>query len=125
MALAGDWERGMGVTREAMARNPYCLPHVSHALWADHLRRGDVEAAHGAALGYRDSGFFWRDLMITSCLGHLNRATEAVPGVAALLEAKPGFRQRGRTLIGYLIKPFELQETIVEGLRKAGLELES
>ena len=43
MALSGDWERGMALMRDAMERNPYCLPHVKHGLWADHLRRGEFE----------------------------------------------------------------------------------
>jgi adenylate cyclase len=123
MALAGDWHIGMPVLREARERNPYCLPHASHGLWADHLRRGEIGHAHAAALGYRDSGFFWRDLMIACCLGHLGRSGEAQVSIAELLKAKPQFPQRGRTLIGYYIKPAELRETVVEGLRKAGLEL--
>jgi adenylate cyclase len=125
MALAGDWQGGMRVLHEARERNPYCLPHVSHALWADHLRRGEIEAAHVAALGYRDSGFFWRDLMIACCLGHLGRSSEAHASVAELLQAKPQFPQRGHTLIGHYIKSPELRETVTEGLRKAGLELTS
>jgi adenylate cyclase len=125
LALAGDWQRGMQVMRDAMARNPYCLPHVNHGLWAHHLRRGELEPAYAAALGYRDSGFFWRDLMSACCLGHLGRSHEAQASVAELLRAKPRFPQRGRTLIGHFIKPIELQETVVEGLEKAGLELAS
>ena len=115
----------MDLTRDAMARNPYFLPHASHALWADNMRRGAIGPAHVAALGYRDSGFFWRDLMIASCLGHLSRPGEAQANVTDVLEAKPQFRERGRTLIGHLIKPVDLRETIIEGLRKAGLELTS
>jgi adenylate cyclase len=122
-ALAGDWRGGMRVLHESRERNPYCLPHFSHALWADHLRRGEIEAAHAAALGYRDSGFFWRDLMTACCLGHLGRTSEAQASAEQLLQAKPQFRERGRTLIGYFIKPAELRETVIDGLRKAGLEL--
>jgi adenylate cyclase len=122
-ALAGEWERGIAIMRESMERNPYFLPHVNHGLWADHLRRGEFEAAHRAALEYRDSAFFWRDLMIACSRGLLGRTTEARANVAELLQAKPHFRERGRTLIGHYIKPVELRELVVEGLAKADLVL--
>ena len=123
LALAGDWERGIGIMREAMSRNPYCMPHVKHGLWADHLRRGEFDRAYTAALEFRDATFFWRELMIACCLGHLGRLNEARTSSAELLRAKPDFAKRGRTLIGYYIKLPELQERVVEGLRKAGLHL--
>ena len=52
LALLGEWERGTALVRRAIARNPHHLPHGYHALWADHLRRGEVEeASRTAALG--------------------------------------------------------------------------
>lgn len=123
LALAGNWEQGIAVMREAMRLNPYCLPHVQHGLWAEHMRRGEIEQAYVAALEYRDPTFFWRPLMMASCLGHLGRLSDAQQSVDALLLAKPDFQQRGRALIGYYIKPEPLHECIVEGLRKAHLTL--
>ena len=61
--------------------------------------------------------------MITCCLGHLRRPSEARASAAELLQAKPDSRQRGRTLIGYYIKSAELRERVIDGLRKAGLVL--
>jgi adenylate cyclase len=123
MALSGDRELGLALMREAMERNPYCLPHVKHGLWAEYLQRGDFQRAYTAALEYWDSSSFWRELMIACCLGHLGRLDEAQASAAELLHAKPGFPKRGRTLIGYYIKSIELRERIVDGLRKAGLVL--
>jgi adenylate cyclase len=123
MALAGDWERGLALMRDALARNPYCLPHVQHGLWGDHLRRGEFEQAYVAAIEYRDPTFFWRELMTACCLGHLGRLSEARASGAELLRTKPDFPQRGRTLIGYYIKSEELRERVMEGLRKAGVVL--
>jgi len=93
-------------------------------MWADCLRRGDFERAYVAALEYRDQTFFWRELMIACCLGHLGRLDEAQLSAAELLRIKPQFPQRGRTLIGYYIKSEELRERVVAGLHKAGLTLE-
>ncbi len=123
LALTGDWDRGVPLMRDAVARNPYCLSQVHHGLWADYLRRGELEAAHAAALEYPDRVFFWRDLMITSCLGLLGRLHEARSAAAELLRVKPDFAKRGRLVIGHYIKAPELRDRIHEGLRKAGLAL--
>lgn len=123
MALAGDWERGMALMRDAAQRNPYCLPRIKHGLWANYLRRDEFASAYGAAIECRDPGFFWHELMIASSLGLLGRMSDARSSAAELLRAKPQFPQRGRVLIEYYIKPPELRERILAGLRNAGLIL--
>ena len=123
LALLGEWDRGTALVRRAIALNPHHLPVGYHALWADHLRRGEIEEAHQEALRYRDIGIFWRNLMRACCLGHLGRLAEARVEVADLLLTKPEFASRGRILIGRLLKLPELQVRIVDGLAKAGLVL--
>ena len=93
------------------------------ALWADAMRRNDFEAAYSAALEYREPNFFWRELMLGACLGHLGRVEEATACGTQLLRVKPQFAHRGRRLIAYYVKSDELRDTIVEGLRKAGVEV--
>jgi hypothetical protein len=120
LTLLGDWERSSALSRSARERNPHCLPQVLMGLWADHLRRGEMEAAYRAALDYRDPTFFWRPMMRASCLGHLGRASEASVEVAELLRRKPDFAHRGHVLLGRWIK-FPEVTPVVEGLEKAGL----
>ena len=124
LSLLGEWDRGTALVRKAIARNPHHLPVAYYALWADHLRRGEVEEAYQEALRYRDTGFFWRSLMRACCLGHLGRLEEARVEVAELLRTKPDFARRGRTLIGRLLKLPELQARVADGLAKAGLALD-
>jgi TolB-like protein len=123
MALSGDWDQGVALMRDALERNPYCQPCVSHGLWADAMRRRDFGAAYAAALEYREPNFFWRELMLTCSLGHLGRLEEAATCAAELQRCKPQFAFRGRRLIAYYIKSDELRATIVDGLRKAGVEV--
>jgi hypothetical protein len=59
--------------------------------------------------------------MLACSLGHLGRTIEARARTADLLQAKPEFRERGRRLIGYFIKPADLRERVIDGLAKAGL----
>ncbi|HET7812258.1 MAG TPA: hypothetical protein VFL16_16930 [Steroidobacteraceae bacterium] len=123
MALCGNWDQGTALMRAALERNPFCQPCVNHGLWADAMRRGDFTAAYAFALDYRDPNFFWRDLMLTASLGQLGRLDDAAASAAELLRAKPQFAYRGRRLIAHFIKSDELRSTIVDGLRKAGVEV--
>jgi adenylate cyclase len=121
--MAGEWERGPAIVRRALDRNPHVIPIAHHALWLAHLQRGEVEAAYQAALQYRDPTFFLRAMMRASCLGLLGRKDDAKTELAALLAYKPDFRTRGRALIGRLIKFPDVLDTVVGGLRKAGLAI--
>ena len=122
-ALLGDWDRGTAMIRRSMTRNPHHIPPALHAIWADHVRRGEDEMAYQVALRYRDPVFFWRALMRACSLGHLGRRADAQPEVAEILRQKPDFARRGRVLIGRYVKFPGLLERIVEGLAKAGLQL--
>jgi adenylate cyclase len=124
LTMLGDWERGPDLVRQALDRNPYVIPVAHHALWLAHLHRGELEEAYQAALQYRDPAFFWRSLMRVCCLGHLGRLGPAKVEVAELLQRKPDFARRGRTLIGRLLKFPDLHQHVVDGLEKAGLVLE-
>jgi tetratricopeptide (TPR) repeat protein len=122
LTLLGD-DRGPGIIRAALERNPHCLPNGAFGLWFDFLRRGETKLAYQTALEYRDPTFFWRAVMRASSLGLLGRLDEAQVEVADLLRGKPDFGARGRTLIGYYIKPPEVMDLVVDGLEKAGLTL--
>jgi adenylate cyclase len=124
LTLAGDGDRGLALVREAMARNPNHSPVVFQALWASHLRRGEIEKARGAAQQYRDPASFWPGVMQACSLGHLGKLKEGRAESAQLLERRPDFARRGRALVGRLIKLPELRESVFAGLRKAGLGLD-
>ena len=124
LTLGGDGERGPALIREAMERNPNCSPIVFHALWANHLRRGEIEESRRAAQQFRDRSSFWPGLTRACSLGHLGRLTEAKLETAELLARKPDFVSRGRALIGRVIRLPELFECVLQGLGKAGLVLD-
>lgn len=123
LTLLGCWERGREIVDRAIQRNPYHLAFVFHALWVDHVRRGEWDEAYHAAVRYTDAVWFWRPLMLASTLGQLGRPAEAERAVADLVRERPDFPTRGRTLIGRLIKFPQVREPILEGLERAGLRL--
>ena len=95
LTLAGCWERGRELVDRAIERNPHHLPLVFHARWVDHVRRGEWDEAHGAAIRYTDSDFFWRPLMLASTLGLLGRRAEAEREAKDLVRRRPDFRAPG------------------------------
>jgi adenylate cyclase len=123
LTLLGCWERGRELVGRAIERNPHHLPVVFHARWVEHVRRGELTAAHCAALQYPDTGFFWRSLMRASTLGLMGRFAEAQREAAELLRQKPEFPSLGRRLIGRVIKFPEISDRILAGLEQAGLHL--
>jgi adenylate cyclase len=124
LALLGDWDRGTGLIRRSLERNPGHIPVALHALWADHIRRGEHEEAYRVALLFKDATFFWRALMRAASLGLLGRSDEAKREAEELLRQKPDFRERGRILIGRCFKFPELVESVAAGLARAGIALD-
>jgi adenylate cyclase len=124
MTLLGEWERGTALTRKVMHLNPYYIQTVHHTLWLDWFRQGEYENAYRETLNFKRPTLFWEPLMKASTLGQLGRVDEGKQHVEKLLELKPDFCKRARILIGHFIKFEDIAERIVDGLRKAGLEIE-
>jgi len=122
LTLLGDWDRGPALSRSARDRNPHCLPFVLFGIWADAVRRGDIERACQVALEFRDPTVFWRSVMRASCLGLLGRTAEAKSELAGLLSCKPDFPARGRILLGHYLKFPEVLAPVIDGLARAGLD---
>jgi hypothetical protein len=57
-------------------------------------------------------------------LGQLGRIVEGKQAVEQLLVLKPDFPSRGRKLIKHYIKFDDIVEKMIEGLAKAGLDVE-
>jgi tetratricopeptide (TPR) repeat protein len=123
LCLLGDGDRGTRLIGEARRRSPYVLPAATMGLWVDHLRRGEIQLAYQVALEFRDPIWFWRGVMRASCLGLLGRGAEARAETAGILEGKPDFPARGRTLIGHYVKLPDVFDRVLDGLSLAGLDL--
>jgi TolB-like protein len=123
LAPLGDWDQGTGLIRKAIKLNPYHRPYVYHTLCADWLRKKDYEKAYWETLNFRFPQAFYDPLLQAVTLGHLGRTEEGSRYVEALLTIKPDFPDRGRTLIKLWVKSEELEQCIIDGLKKSGLEI--
>jgi TolB-like protein len=122
--LLGEWERGPTLLKRAIRSNPYCRPFAHYGLWLDGFRQEEYDQAYLETLNLRMTGNFWEPLAQAATLGQLGRTEEAEKAAATLRELKPDFPNRGRALIGHYIKFEAILERIVEGLRKAGVDVE-
>jgi adenylate cyclase len=119
----GEFERGTAIVRRAMELN------ANHAGWMhfaplwDHFHRGEYEQALECANRVDFPGFFWPYLVMASACGHLDRRAEAKAAVQDLLALDPEFAAHARSKVGTWHFASGLMDPILEGLRKAGLEI--
>jgi len=121
MMLYGEWDRGLTLLKKGMILNPYHPSWFHLAPFMDYYRRGEYENAFAEALKFNFPGLFWDPVMRAATLVQLERQNEAKAAVSHLLKLEPDFATRGRSLISRYLKVDDLVDTIIAGLRKAGL----
>lgn len=123
-ALSGDWDRGVPMLREALALN---LNHPTFAYLAFslyHYDRGEYDAAVQEVLRSSVLGNFWPPAIEAMSFAMIGRDVEAREAAARLLALKPEFPGRFRQLVGYWNLPPKLIESMAEGLRRAGVQVQ-
>jgi len=123
LILLGDWDRGEQLILRAIELNPFYRLFARSALWVNAFRQGHYEQALAEAEMCAGVIYFWGPLSRAATLGQLGHPG-AGRAVRELLELKPGFAAQGRMLIERYIKFPDISERIIEGLSRAGLDLE-
>ena len=122
MAFGGDWEGGCDVAEKARQLNP----HHPGWYWAlpfyDAYRKGDYRSAETFALKMNMAGMDLYHVMLAALYGQLGEREAADRELEQLRAVTPDYALIGR---GELAKwyPPDLVEQLIEGLRKAGLEI--
>ncbi len=122
IAYAGDWEYGLGVVERAMQLNPHHPGWYHYVALTDAYRRRDYRGALASALKVNMPGYHWPHALLAAVygqLGELQRARAALRELHALL---PNFGAMAREEVGKW-HDAELTEHLLDGLRKAGLEI--
>ena len=123
MAYAGDWERGCALVERARQLNPnhpgwYWLPVFFNA-----YRKGDYNGALDAALRINMPGYFFASAALASVYGQLGEVDAARRAVEQLRALQPDFAAAARREYEKWFGPGELLEHVLDGLRKAGLDV--
>jgi adenylate cyclase len=122
--LLGEWERGLALMERGMRLNPYHPSWFHLATFMYHYHHEAYERALTEALKFNSPELFWDPVLRAVALVPLGREQEARTAGGELLELAPDFATRGRRLISNYVKVDDLIDKIIEGLCKAGLDIE-
>ncbi|MGH9365792.1 MAG: protein kinase domain-containing protein, partial [Thermoanaerobaculia bacterium] len=122
IAYAGDWERGCALSEKGSQLNPNHPGLYRYTAWHDAYRKKDYRGALDVALKLNAPKNFYTHAVLAICYAQLGQMEQARKAVRDLLALKPDYAQVARELHGRWIEP-ELVEHLMDGLRKAGLEI--
>ena len=122
IAYAGDWERGCAVVERARQINPHHAGWYWFPSFFDAYRKNDYRGALDVALKINMPGFWRTHLALAAAYGQLGEREAARNAVRELLAIRPDFAAAARVELAKWWDP-ELIEHLIEGLRKAGLEV--
>ena len=119
----GEWERGIRLMKSVLDNN-IDVPAWLHGVPCIYqYRQGNFEEALVEANKIHVPGLFWGPAMRSSVLGQLGRTEQAKREYEALLQSRPDFPEKGRTMMGRIFKEPGLLERFVEGFDKTGISL--
>jgi TolB-like protein len=122
-SLYGEWEKGKELLDKIFENNlevPLYLYGVSSLY---HYQELNYEAALVEANNYQVPQSFWGPMLRAAILGQLNRMEEAEKNIAYLMEIRPDFKEKALYLISRFVKEPTLVEHVIEGLKKAGMNI--
>src|SRR5438067_186023 len=122
IAYAGDWERGCALSDTGCQLNPNHPGWYRYPAWHDAYRKKDYRKALDVALRLNAPQNYYTHAVLAICYAQLGRMEEARKALRDMLALKPNYAQVARELHGRWIEP-DLVEQLMDGLRKAGLEI--
>jgi TolB-like protein/Flp pilus assembly protein TadD/predicted Ser/Thr protein kinase len=122
IAESGDWEDGLSALRKAMELNPHHAGWLHTAFMWDHYRKGDYEQALEEAEKINMPGFLWTHTGLAAIHAQLGNKDAAQRHRATFVDIAPDFAREARSELTKWFAP-ELVEQILDGLRKAGLDV--
>jgi TolB-like protein/class 3 adenylate cyclase len=122
IAYAGDWEYGVGVVERAKQLNPHHPGWYHYLAVYDAYRRRDYHAALASALKVNMPGYYWPHATLAAVYGQLGEQERARAALRELLTIMPNFGAIAREEYSKW-NDAEFVEHLLEGLRKAGLEV--
>jgi serine/threonine protein kinase len=122
IAYAGDWERGCALVERARGLNPHHPGWYWFPSFFDAYRKRAYRGALDFALKINMPGFWRTNLALAAAYGQLGERDAACIPVRELLAVRPDFPVVAREELAKWWEP-ELVEHLIDGLRKAGLEV--
>jgi adenylate cyclase len=123
-AFTPDWQRGLALIEKAIRLNPMHPVYFHAALFACYLRAGELDAAVEQIQAAKNTMKWWRggvvlETAIFGLRGDRAKAERAAEAMRQTFSNLP--KSTGRFLKGFIHDP-ALEDLLVDGLRKAGIE---
>ena len=122
ITFAGDWDRGCALIERAMELNPHHPGWYRLMFSFNEYRKANYRAALDEAVKANVPGFFWTNVMLAAAHAQLGELEAARNALRDLLAQKEDFARSASETIGKWLDP-QLAAHLIEGLRKAGLEI--
>ena len=122
IAAAGEWDRGCQLVESAMQLNPNCPGYFYFARCCNAYRQGRYAEVLEGAARVNMPGYYHTHALIAAALGQLGRQEDARKALQDLLALRPDFAATARQEYAKWYSS-ELIEQLIDGLRKAGLEI--
>lgn len=122
IAWGGDWERGCSLIAQVIDLNPNHPRWYWYAPLLDAYRKADYRAALALALKANSPGFAYGEVALAAVFGQLGEIESAQNAVRELLALKPDYASVARQEFLKVLDA-DLVEHLMDGLRKAGLEI--
>jgi hypothetical protein len=119
IAFGGEWDRGVEITRGAMALNPHHPGWYHFTLFYDQYRKREYEKALETTKRISMPEFVWTHFATAAVCGRLGRREEACHAVEALRGLMPDYREGLRPLLKLWILDTDVVEQTMEGLAEA------
>ena len=123
IAYSGDWERGCALAERAIGLNPHHPGWYWFPLFFKAYRQRDYRGALAVAHKINMPRFWRTPFAFATAYGQLGEEEAARNAVRDLLAIRPDFAVVGRQVLRIFWDP-ELTEHLIEGLRKAGMEVQ-
>ena len=121
---AGEFERGYELLNDSILHNPYCPWWFYAGFVFYYLHKKDYQRAFDCAEKIDVPILFWDPLLKTAALGHLNLTEDAGRMLNRFTQLMPDAHSQVKNVLESFLLSHDLNNEILEGLRKAGLKKE-
>jgi non-specific serine/threonine protein kinase len=125
MAYAGQWDEGCALAEKAMQLNAQHPGWYRFSIFLNAYRKKDYSGALDVALKINMPSYFFTHASLASVYGQLGETEAAQRALRELLIQKPDFAATAREEWGRWVGPGDVLEHLVDGLRKAGLDVDN
>ena len=123
LAFMGQWERGISLIDEAIARNPEHPGWYHTAPALNFYRQGRYAEALQEAKQIAAPGWLHNHTILAMIYGQLGQEEQARAAVRRILQMDPDFEEDAWYEVQLRNFPGAMAEHMIDGLRKAGLRI--